>query len=292
MRIVAGAHLVEPFREVLGDLPAAAYLVEPRARGTGPALAWAAWEVARTDPDAVLVSLHADHLIRPLTAFQDTVRAGAELARTRDVLVTVGVEPDRVETGFGHIRPGDPLTGHGTADGVEAFRVAAFHEKPDADTARSYMDAGYLWNSGIFIWRASVFLEEIRTHAPEVASRLPLLESAGPDAFFSDVPVCVVDRAVLERSERVACVKATFTWDDVGSWAALARTHQADDRGNVAVGDARVVDGGGNIVFSEGGRVVLFGVDDLVVARSGDVTLVLPRARAEDLKALLEEIGP
>ena len=288
IRILAGEHLAAPFRGALPTLPHGSYLVEPQARGTCPVLAWAAWEVARMDPDAVMVSLHSDHLIRPLSAFQDTVRAATHLAATQDLLLTVGISPDRIETGFGHIQPGAPLE---APPGAEAFHVAAFHEKPDAATAKRYVDAGYLWNSGIFVWKASVFLEEVRTHAPEVAEHFPLLEREGPEAFFSAVPVCVVDTAVMERSGKVACVRATFEWDDVGSWEALARTRDGDPQGNVLVGDGAVVAGKDNIVFADGGRVVLFGVDDLVVVRSGDTTLVLPRSRAADLKALLKELG-
>ena len=288
IRILAGEHLVGAFRTAVPDLPEGAYLVEPRARGTCPVLAWAATEIARVDPDAVLVSLHADHLIHPLPAFQDTVRAAAELAARHERLVTIGVPPDRVETGFGHIQPGEPISLDG---GGEAFHVAAFHEKPDAETAQRYVDAGYLWNTGIFVWKASTFLDEVRRHAPEVSERLPLLARDGAAAFFAEVPSCVVDKAILERSDRVACVKATFTWDDVGSWEALARTHAADAGGNVLIGDGSVVEGARNIVFSEGGRVVLFGVDDCVVVQSGPVTLVMPRTHAPDLKRLLGALG-
>jgi mannose-1-phosphate guanylyltransferase len=286
--ILAGGHLAAPFRRAMPDLPETSYLVEPQARGTCPVLAWAAWEVARRDPDAVLVSLHSDHLIRPLHAFLDTVRGAAHLARARDLLLTVGIRPDRVETGYGHIQPGPALQ---VPNGLDAFLVQAFHEKPDADTARRYVEAGFLWNSGIFVWKASVFLEEVARHAPEVAACLPLLEREGPEAFFDAVPVCVVDAAVMERSSRVACVRATFEWDDVGSWEALARTRGSDEAGNVLLGEARAVDASENVVFADEGRVVLFGVDGLVVVRSGETTLVLPRERAADLKSLLGRLG-
>ncbi|MCG6957870.1 MAG: mannose-1-phosphate guanylyltransferase, partial [Gemmatimonadetes bacterium] len=205
IRILAGKHLVEPFRQALPDLPAASFLVEPRARGTCPVLAWAAREISRLDPDAVLVSLHADHVIHPLEAFADTVRAAVKIAREEDLLLTVGIEPDRIETGYGHIQPGEALVASTT---VSAFRVRAFHEKPDEATARGYVEAGYLWNSGIFVWKASRFLDEVARHAPEVASLLPLLDRQGAEEFFERVPACVVDRAVMERSDRVACVKA------------------------------------------------------------------------------------
>lgn len=288
IRVLAGAHLVAPMRAAVPDLPATSYLVEPQARGTCPVLAWAAQEVVKLDPDAILVSLHADHLIHPLEGFVSTVQAAAEIARTADLLLTVGVIPDRVETGYGHIQPGAPLD---APPGAEAFRVKAFHEKPDAETARRYVDDGYLWNSGIFVWKASRFLEEVSRHAPEVTAALPLLERAGADAYFDAVPVCVVDKAVLERSDQVGCVKAAFTWDDVGTWEALARARRTDASGNIAHGSARIVEGSGNVVFVEGGRVVLYGVDDLVVVRTADTTLVMPRRRAADLKALLRELG-
>jgi mannose-1-phosphate guanylyltransferase len=283
IRILAGEHLAIPFQRALGDLPPACYWIEPRARGTAPVLAWAAWQLVRLDPDAVMVSLHADHLIRPLSAFQETVATAARIARRDGLLLSLGVEPNRVETGYGHVEPGARLPDAGPAP---AFAVRAFHEKPDASTAKRYVDEGYLWNTGIFVWRASVLLEEMGRHAPEVADCLPLLDD-GPQAFFDAVPVGVIDRAVMERSDRVGTVAATFTWDDVGSWEALSRTRPADESGNVRLGDASIVDGRGNIVFAEGGSVVLFGTEDLVVVRTESTTLVLPRDKAADLKALL-----
>jgi mannose-1-phosphate guanylyltransferase len=283
IRILAGAHLARPMREALTDFPEDGLWVEPRARGTAPVLAWAAWRLAKIDPEAVMVSLHSDHLIRPLDAFQETVDAAVTLARRDELLVCVGAVPDRVETGYGHIEPGAALPSAGEP---KAYRVRAFHEKPDADTAARYVASGYLWNTGIFVWKASVLLTEVERHAPEVRDYLPLLEKSDA-AFFDAVPVSVIDRAVMERSARVATVGATFAWDDVGSWEALSRTRESDAEGNVIVGTGHAVDSRGNVVFAESGSVVLFGVDDLVVVRTGDVTLVLPRERAADLKTLL-----
>jgi mannose-1-phosphate guanylyltransferase len=286
VRILAGEHLARPFRAALTDLPDDAYWVEPRARGTAPVLAWAARKLVDIDPDAVMVSLHADHVIEPMEAFRDTVAAAVEVASRDELLVCVGAVPDRVETGYGHVEPGEPIAAPG---GARAYRVRAFHEKPDRDTARRYVDAGYLWNTGIFVWKASVLLDEIERHAPEIARRLPLIEQSDA-AFFDAVPESVIDRAVMERSERVATVAASFTWDDVGSWEALSRTRESDASGNVTIGEARAVDSSGNVVFAEAGSVVLFGVEDLVVVRTADTTLVLPRDRAADLKTLLGQL--
>jgi mannose-1-phosphate guanylyltransferase len=287
IRILAGEHLARPFSRVLSDFPSEGYWIEPRARGTAPVLAWAAHRLAKMDPDAVMVSLHADHLIRPVDAFRDSVAAAVTVARTENALVCIGVPPDRIETGYGHVEPGERLPGDGD---VEAYRVGAFHEKPDHDTARAYVERGYLWNTGIFVWKASALLEEIARHAPEVSAHTHLLDK-NPESFFDVVAVSVIDRAVMERSERVATVRATFTWDDVGSWEALSRTRPADREGNVSVGTAHTVDAKGNVVFSEQGDVVLYGVDDLVIVRTASTTLVLPRSRAANLKTLLGELG-
>lgn len=283
IRILAGEHLLSPFRSALEGLPESSYWVEPRARGTAPVLAWAAWRLARLDPDAVMISLHADHLIRPLQEFRDTVATAVELARRDGLLVTIGVTPDRIETGYGHLEPGNPLPDAGPGS---AFRVRAFHEKPNAETAKRYIDEGYLWNTGIFVWKAATLLEEIEHHAPEISEYLPLLERSAVD-FFAAVPISVIDRVVMERSDRVAVVAATFEWDDVGSWEALGRTRECDSAGNVILGPGRAVESERNIIFAEGGDVVLFGTHDLVVIRTKDTTVVLPRSRAADLKTLL-----
>jgi len=286
LRILAGEHLAAPFRSVLPDLPASSYWIEPRARGTAPVLAWAAWRLARLDPDAVMVSLHSDHLIRPLQSFRESVELAAALARREGLLLSIGARPDRPDTAYGYLEPGGSLGGAGN---VVAHLVKAFHEKPDAATAARYVEQGHFWNTGIFVWKAVVLLEEIARHAPEIAEHLPLLDR-GDEPFFDAVPVCVIDRAIMERSERVGMVGAAFDWDDVGGWESLSRTRQADADGNVVVGDAHVVDARDNIVYADQGSVVLYGTEGLVVVRAKDTTLVVPRDMAGDLKRLLASL--
>lgn len=287
LRVLTGTHLESAIRTALPFLPDASYLIEPAARGTAPVLAWAAWTIHRVDPDAVIVSLHSDHVIEPPEALGEVLREASRLARDEGLLLTVAVEPDRPETGFGYILPGEPLP---TRGGLKAFRVGSFVEKPDLDTAREYVKKGYLWNSGIFVWSARTFLDEVRSVAPDISALLPLLDAGDVGAFFRRVPVSTVDVAVLERSSRVGTVKATFRWDDVGSWEALARTIPGDADGNVTRGDSFVVEGKRNIVYTEGGTVVLFGVDDLVAVRTGTVTLVTRRELAPELKRLLSRL--
>lgn len=287
IRILAGRHLVEPFRSVLHDLPESSYWVEPEARGTAPVLAWAASKLAEIDPDAVMVSLHADHLINPPEAFLETVDTAVAVAVRDELLLTIGAVPDRIDTGYGHIEPGEELPSAGAA---RAFRVGRFHEKPDAATAERYVNAGHLWNTGVFVWKAATLLKEIERHAPDLHASLALLEQ-GDEAFFHAVEPGVIDKVVMERSDRVAAVAATFAWDDVGSWEALARTRPHDEEGNVLLGSSHAVDARGNIVFADdGGSVVLFGAEDLIVVRSGDTTMVMPRSRASEMKSFLQQM--
>lgn len=283
LRVLTAEELVTPIRDAVPGLTDAHFLVEPRARGTAPVLVWAAHHLTRRDPDAVMVSLHADHVIRPESEFRDLVAAAAAAADRHDRLFSLGIRPTRPETGYGYVRVGAPLGEEGV------YEVDAFVEKPDARTAAAYVESGeYLWNSGIFVWRAARLLEEVRRHTPELADLLPLLDDDDVGAFFDRAPSLSIDEGIMERSGRVGVVEARFDWDDVGTWDAVARTRAADEGGNVAHGSAQFVESEGCVVWEEGGEpVVVFGASNLVVVRVRGVTLVLPRDRAADLKTLL-----
>ena len=286
LRILAGEELVAPIRAVTG-LGRSAFLVESRPRGTGPVLARAAWEVARRDPEAVMISLHSDHLVDPVEPFRDVLRAAVEIARRERLLLTVAVPPDRPETGYGYIRPGASVE---APAGHHAYRADAFVEKPGPATAARYVEEGYRWNSGIFVWPVRTFLAEVGRCAPEVNRAMNWLDRGDSTAFFDEVPGISVDEAVLERSGRVGCIDATFRWDDVGSWESLARTRAADENGNVHEGEVHLAGATGNVALAMAGRLALFGVDDLVVVQTGDVTLVMPRSESPHLKRYLGEL--
>lgn len=268
-------------------LPDSAFMLEPQAKGTCPVLAWAAFEAAKSAPDTVLVSLHADHDIEPADAFVRLIREASQIAHETERLLTIAIPPTRPEVGYGYIHAGEELARIGSA---VCHDVHAFVEKPDLKTAKQYVADGYLWNSGIFIWRADTFLDEVRAHEPGVAAALPYLERDDVEGFFEACPNVTVDDGVLEPSSRVATVPATFVWDDVGSWEALTRTRESDERGNVHLGDTHLVDCSGNVVVAEDGSVVLFGVSDLVVVKKGDVAFVTTRAKSPQLKELLSEL--
>lgn len=286
IRILTGEAVGRAIQAGTG-LPDSAFMLEPQAKGTCPVLAWAAFEAAKTSPDTVLVSLHADHDIEPADAFVRLIQEASQIAHETERLLTIAVPPTRPEVGYGYIHAGEEITRVGSA---VCYDVQAFVEKPNLETAEQYVADGYLWNSGIFVWRADTFLDEVRAHEPGVAAALPHLERGDVAGFFDACPNITVDDGVLEPSNRVATVPATFTWDDVGSWEALTRTRELDESGNVLIGDAHLVDSSGNVVVAEDGSVVLFGVSDLVVVKKGEVAFVTTRAKSPDLKALLSEL--
>ena len=285
IRILTGGHLAEPILRSVPTLAQDNLMVEPAARGTGPVLAWAAAEIARRDPDAVMASLHSDHVIAPNEAFQQLLVAAARCAVQHQKLLTIGVTPTRPETGYGYIKPGARL---GTD--FDAYEVQQFVEKPDRELATQYIQRGYLWNSGLFVWPVRLFLEEVARHSTEIAPHLPRAVEGDAAGFFADVPNISVDEAVLERSDKVGVMPATFLWDDVGAWDAVGRTRAQDSSGNVTVGDVHLVDAHNCIAWSDQGPVVLYGTEDLVVVRANDITFVAPRDRTPELKHLLEQL--
>jgi mannose-1-phosphate guanylyltransferase len=285
IRVLTGAALAEPILGAVPELGRGQLLLEPRARGTAPVLAWAAHAVHARAPDAIMVSLHSDHVIEPAADFLDTLARAATLSREHARLFTLGAVPTRPETGYGYIAPGAELAGAGSA-----HEVARFVEKPDRVTAGRYIAEGCLWNTGIFVWPAALLLDEMRRHTPEIASLLPLLDAGDVDGFFERAPSLSIDEGVLERSRAVGVLRADFAWDDVGAWDAVGRTRTGDAAGNVGEGDAHFVEARNNIAWADEGSIVVFGADDLVVVRSGGITFVAPRARTADLKRMLAEL--
>lgn len=282
--VVSGAELSARLAERLA-IPAGNFLVEPRVASTGPALIWATLEAQRRDPGATVISMHADWIVSDPGAFVVTAAIALETATRHQRLVTVGIVPSRPETGFGYIVPGARLDSAARA-------VGRFVEKPDAARALDLMAEGALWNSGLFAWRAEDLRREVELHTAEIAPYLGHLDRGDHAAFFHDVRDVSIDVGVFERSAAVAVVAGDFSWDDIGSWEALARVQPRDRRGNVVHGPVTLVDCTDCIVWNDGPPMVLSGVRDLVVVYANRRTLVLDRSRAPDLKRTLDALPP
>jgi mannose-1-phosphate guanylyltransferase / mannose-6-phosphate isomerase len=271
------------------------FILEPEGRNTAPAIALVALELVRRDPDAIMVVVPADHIIKGQRAFDTAVSLAATLA-TQDYLVTFGIKPIRPETGYGYIRPNRKVTL--TKQGaLKGHPVSRFVEKPNVAKAAQYLKAGdYYWNSGMFIWRAATILDEIKRHQPTLFRGIDrigrLMQSGSPRQAIDDVyralkPVSI-DTGVMERSKKAAIVPVSFQWSDVGSWGSLDEVASKDKAGNVVIG--RVVDLGSrrSIVYGDRRLVATIGLTDMVVVDTPDATLVCPKSRAQEVKQLVD----
>ncbi len=279
--LVTGPELAGPIAGRLG-IPRENVLVEPSPKSTGPALAWATHEARRRDPDALVLSSHADWDVPDADGFVRVAERALDLAERSDFLVTVGIVPTRPETGYGYIVPGLLLDG--------AHRVARFREKPTAADATALIAAGALWNSGLFAWRASLLLDQLTRLSPEIAPALGHLDQGDPAGFFQQCRAVSIDVGLLERSPDIAVLRGDFAWDDIGTWDALARVRPRDRAGNVLVGPVTAIDSSDIIAWSEHTPVVVVGLADIVVVEANGRILVMDRCRAPELKSILERL--
>jgi len=295
--VITGECYAGLVREQLPQLPQGNVLVEPSGRDTAPAIGLALVHLARRDPDAVMAILPADHLIADAAGFRRTLQTAAGVAE-QGYLVTLGIEPRSPHTGYGYIQRGELLP---TADGTAVYTVKRFLEKPDRDTARRFLqEGGYYWNGGIFVCQLATMREEIERQLPaldavlrEVAAALGTPQEAAVLArVWPNAPRVSIDYGVMEHAPRVAVVPMDVGWNDVGSWAALHQVLPADADGNITVaGDHLAVGSRDTMVYGGNDRlIVTIGVEDLIVVDTGDVLLICPRDRAQDVKVVVEQL--
>jgi len=286
--VVTGADQVEQVAQCLPQLPRENILAEPMGRNTAPCCAWAALEIEKRAPDAIQLVLPADHVIEPVESFRQSCRVAARAAEEPDVLVTLGVKPTFPATGYGYIQCGEAVN----SPGPNALRrVECFVEKPDEARAKQFLEAGsFLWNAGIFVWSTKSILNAFEEYAPEI---LHPLKQAGAQAAYATLPSAPIDIAILEKATSVRVLPIDYSWNDVGSWSALPEILEADEHGHVLGGDAQLVqvDSKNCIAYGENAETIaLIGVEDLIVVRSGNATLICPRDRAQDVRKIVDKL--
>lgn len=285
-------HVERQMREA--GLAADAIVLEPVGRNTAPAAAIAALLAARKDPKAIVALLPSDHVIRNATAFGDALEkamAGAALGH----IVTFGIRPSAPETGYGYIEQGAAV---GEIGGL--YRVARFVEKPNAETAQSYLAKGdYSWNSGMFVFRADVMLSELERHCPDVlAGARKALDQARMDgaavrldeSAFKALPNISIDYAVMEKTQHAAVVPCDIGWSDVGSWSALWDIESKNPDGNVFQGNVVSHNASGSYAHSPKILTALVGVEDVVVVATDDAVLVAHKNRAQEIKHVVDAL--
>lgn len=284
--VVTSAQLAQGVQEQLPQLLEKNLLAEPEGRDTAPAVAWCTLEIARTyGEDAVVGFFPADHWIEDQKAFQQTIAAATQLASTEASIVTLGITPNHPSTGYGYIEQGEQT---GTYGELPIYKVSRFTEKPDRATAETFLSTGrFSWNSGMFIFRAGVVLEELRTHAPEIIS---MLEQKGADAY-QQLPKKSIDYALMEKTQLAYVLPASFGWDDLGDWNAIERLLKGD-AANVELAKHVGMDTKGAILYASDNDevIVTIGLEDVVVVRDRNVTLIVKKDRTQEIKQVVKAL--
>lgn len=275
------------------------FIPEPIGRNTAAALAVAALEIKKqtaSDSDTVMLSFHADHIIKDEDLFLESLEESLQVAK-EDYLTLIGIKPTKPDTAFGYIKVGNKVSAENTS---KSYEVSSFFEKPKKDVAENYLkEGGYFWNSGLFVWKNQVFLNELEDKLPETFKKLSSFyeernhkESDFTGETFRDLYESLddisVDHAILEKSKKIAVTSTSMNWMDVGSWDALPKAFPTDSSGNIVSGDSFLLDTKNCVVESENKFVATIGLEDLVIVAVDDSVLVCRKDRAQDVKKVVE----
>lgn len=296
--VLTNEQLIGPVSQQLPDLPLEHIVGEPFKRDTAPCIGVAASLVYAADPDAVMIVMPSDHVIEPRSEFHRAVKAGlALIEKTPSLIVTFGIRPTYAAESFGYIERGEAIPG---APGAAVFGVQRFREKPCREIAEEYVQSGnFYWNSGIFMWKASTILEALREFEPEMSAHIANIAAGiGTNRFqecfaehFAKIEGKSIDFAVMERYSPIAVLEAPFSWDDVGSWQAIARLIAPDEFGNAVQGPYLPIDSTGMIVRTEENHlVVTIGMEETIVVHTPDATLVAPKTEEERVREVVKQL--
>jgi mannose-1-phosphate guanylyltransferase len=296
--VLTNEQLSDAVLDQLPELPQEHVIGEPCKRDTAPCIGVAASLVQAADPDGIMVVMPSDHVIEPRSEFHRAIRAGYELIeKNPELIVTFGIRPTYPAESFGYIQRGEAIA---SAAGTSTFEVARFREKPDRQTAEEYLAAGsFYWNSGIFMWKASTIVDALSRFEPEIASHIRNIASGiGTTRFqanfrehFEKIQGKSIDFAVMERYSPIAVIEAPFSWDDVGSWQAIARLIRPDGQGNAVEGPYIAIDSTGMIVRTEQDHlVVTIGMSETIVVHTSDATLVAPKTEEERVREVVKQL--
>ena len=295
--VVTNQLLVDAIRDQLPGVPAASIIGEPAKRDTAPCVGLAAAWVLAQDPEATMAVMPADHVISPDEVFQEALQHAAALVDEDETrIVTFGIKPDYPAEVFGYIERSEEIPG----GKFPTFDVARFREKPDAETAKQFLDAGtFYWNSGIFVWKAKTILAALEKYEPEMVAHLKTIQaSIGTDSFadtlqkeFTAIEGKSIDYAVMERYDNVKVIEAPYQWDDLGNWTAVPRQRGIDEHGNTIDAKHLGIKTSNTIVRSDDEHlIVTVGMEDCIVVRTADATLIANRNDESAVKEVVKQL--
>ena len=283
------AALAAEVRAQLPEVPANQILEEPVGRNTALAIGWSVTCLLKELDNEVIVVLPADHHVEDVEKFQATLEVAAAAAADQDSILTLGVRPTRAEIGYGYLELGETLDDTG-----KIRRVLRFTEKPDLESAREFVSSGkFLWNAGIFVFRGRVLLDRLRQHQPELAEGLAEIETS-PNRLveiYSDLPAISIDHGLMEKLGDLGTVPLDCGWTDLGSWEAMWEQLGPDSDGNVVSGEVISIDSKNNLLMSTDGVVAAVGVEGLVIVKTRDAVLVIPKERSQEVRQIVEQLA-
>ena len=285
--VVTNKAYVDIVKEQIPGIPAEHILAEPAARNTAPCIAWACWSIKQEDSDANVVVTPADAVVMNTVEFQRIIKGALEFTAGHDFIVTIGIKPNRPETGYGYVK----AVPNGTVpNGTEIKAVEAFKEKPDLETAKKYLaDGNYLWNAGIFVWNVKTITDSLKAYKPELAAEIETMVSTGKiDDIFPTCEKISIDYAVMEPAsadKKVYTHPADFGWSDLGNWQSLHEKLTKDEHNNAAVGNVKLFECSNCVVHTEDAKkVVLQGLDGYIVSEKNGQILVCKRSEEQRIK--------
>jgi len=292
--IVTNGLYKELVLEHLPELTEEQILCEPSRNNTGPCIAYTAFKLFHLNPNANFVVAPSDHIILKEDAFIDYLRQALAFTANNAALCTLGITPTRPDTGYGYI--------NFTANGSGIHKVIDFKEKPDLETAKSYVTSGnYLWNAGIFIWKAATVLQQFKKYTPAIYAILekgiPHYNTSSEQAFidkaYPTTPSISVDYAIMEQSEQVYTIPSEFGWSDLGTWASLYAETTKDEQGNAINGEKVALSEVSNslIRLPKGKLLVAKGLENYMIVDEGDVLLIYPMSKEQEIKAVTKMVG-
>lgn len=284
--VCTGEKYVGLVKEQLPDLPNQNIIVEPEGRNTAPCIALSALVIKRYYNNSTMVVLPSDHLIKDEDEFRNIIINGSNfLENISDGIVTLGMKPDRAETGYGYIKCGDEVR-----EGIN--KVSKFVEKPNLDLAKQYLNEGtYLWNGGMFLWKTDHIINEIKKHIPYTYEALHNIEKIEEcriqemiNSSYSKTDSISIDYAVLEKSEKIYVIPSKIGWDDIGTWRAIERYRDKDNNGNIYNDNTEIIESTSNMVINNTKKIIMIGIDNTMAIETEDAVYIVNKEYMDRLR--------
>ncbi|MGL5416398.1 MAG: mannose-1-phosphate guanylyltransferase [Clostridium sp.] len=295
--ICTGEKYVDLVKEQLPNLPERNIVVEPEGRNTAPCIALSALVIQRYFKDSKMVVLPSDHLIEDEEYFRGIINSGADfLNNYTDNLITLGMTPNRAETGYGYIKYSDEEE---EFNGEKVIQVESFVEKPNIDKAREYLkDGRYLWNGGMFMWKTNYIIQEIKKHIPNTYEAIKGIEEVKEEELqdliskkYRDTDSISIDYAILEKSKNIKVIPSNIGWDDIGTWKSVERYREKDEWNNILGHKARAIESKSNMTINNKKEIIMIGMENTLTVETDESIFIVNKAYMENLKEYKECVG-